>query len=678
MTGAADAHATDDPLLASIRHASELLVEGQVESASTIFRRVLAFEPRQHDAFHLLGVARHRAGDLAGSVRLIGRAITLAGATRGFLDNLRVILRSQTPEPIDTRLTAGASGTVAGLVWAAVGDAALRRRKSTASITAFRRSIALSPSDEVTLNGLGCALEAGADHRASSVVLQRGLTVDPLSVDLRFNLASVRIAADRHRDAAIEARIAAALSPGLVEAYLALGTACRKLGRLKEAIAAFDRGAGLSPASPAVLIGRAAVLAELRSYDRAARDLRRSIAVEPSQSEASYNLARVHVDRHRYDLAAGFFRRTLAIDPMHRDSRVTLGVCLHALGRPLEALACYRRVQALYPDKVGARWNEAQVMFDLGDLASAWKKHELRFSALGGERRLSLRQWRGESLPAGRLLVWAEQGIGDELIFASVFRDVLAWTSRPVFECDGRLLTLFRRSFPEADFCVRNDAAALQAASAAATHHIPAGSLPLLFRSQLEAFPDHAGFLRADAEMIADWRRRLDAFGPGRKIGISWRSQSILPHREPFMMTIDEIVRAASVEGATLVNLQYDDCRDELAQLESGTGIRVMNFPGLDQKNEIDRVAALICGLDAVVSAGTSVAALTGALGVPLWQFSTYPSPFDALGTGHTPWFPRVRFIERRWPSDWTETIERIRRELGESIGPRVSREARP
>lgn len=200
----------------------------------------------------------------------------------------------------------------------------------------------------------------------------------------------------------------------------------------------------------------------------------------------------------------------------------------------------------------------------------------------------------------------------------------------------------------------------------------------MLFRSELAAFPDHAGFLQADTKAIEEWRRRLHTYGPGSKIGVSWRSQSILPHKEPFMMTVDEVIRAASIPGAILINLQYDDCREELDLLERRTGVRVQNFTDLNQKNEIDRVAALIRALDAVVSAGTSVAALAGALGVPLWQFSTYPDPRATFGTSYTPWFPRVHFIERRWPSDWTATIGRIRHELLDYLGTDFNLKGRP
>ncbi|WP_255542550.1 hypothetical protein [Azospirillum sp. INR13] len=277
------------------------------------------------------------------------------------------------------------------------------------------------------------------------------------------------------------------------------------------------------------------------------------------------------------------------------------------------------------------------------------------------------------------MLVWREQGVGDELMYSACYADLIARAGRVVVECEARLVDLFARSFPQA--VVR----AATADPMDADCHVPAGSLPLRLGWGLGGFPPREGWLRADAAAVRRWRgwlggldefgsdcptptlprwagegiKRLfgravavpprpageDRWGPNSalNIGLCWRSGLRNALRDTNYAPLTDWAPILTLPGLRLVTLQYDDCEAELIEAEETFGIAI-HRPPLDLRNDLDAAAALTAALDLVISAGTSVAEMAGALGVPVWRIGP-AGDWTALGTGCRPWYPSMRLV---------------------------------
>ncbi|MCX7180837.1 MAG: tetratricopeptide repeat protein, partial [Proteobacteria bacterium] len=321
-----------------------------------------------------------------------------------------------------------------------------------------------------------------------------------------------------------------------------------------------------------------------------------------------------------------------------------------------EAKGYFLRALDLDPNYPLTHWNLALIDLACGDLARGWAGYARRFGSrqLQRGRRLTMPEWRGESLAGRRLLVWSEQGLGDEILFASCFPDLIRLGGHYVVECDHRLVTLFQRSFPQVEVRPESvDSRGRETLSdPGADLHIAAGGLPALLRTGFDRFPTQpgflagflAGFLIPDPVLVARWRERLAALGPEPKIGICWRSQLMTANRIGSYTRLDQWQPVLTIPGVHFVNLQYDECSAELDAAERCFGVTIARWPDLDLTNNLEEAAALTVGLDLVITVATSVGEMAGALGVPVWRLNS-ERDWTTLGTTLRPWFPSMRTI---------------------------------
>lgn len=194
------------------------------------------------------------------------------------------------------------------------------------------------------------------------------------------------------------------------------------------------------------------------------------------------------------------------------------------------------------------------------------------------------------------------------------------------------------------------------------------GSLPVLLRRKLSDFVPQAHYLVADPVAVQRWRQTLLGLGPRPKVGLSWRSGLLNARRARYMATLQDLAPILDTPDVTWINLQYDECEAELVAAERRQGI-VIHRPTLDQKNDLDGVAALMSALDLVISVPTTVAVLAGALGTPTWAFHGPPTHHCYFGTERWPYVPAVRpYCRTRWTEPWDDLMERIAADLAELV----------
>jgi hypothetical protein len=209
-------------------------------------------------------------------------------------------------------------------------------------------------------------------------------------------------------------------------------------------------------------------------------------------------------------------------------AQANLGL-IAGLGRFETALGHYNRLIG-YPDVVEYRWNRGIALLSHGDFANGWNDYEHRHARAGKwfARRFPLAEWDGTALSGRHILIYGEQGVGDEIMFASCVSDVLRRAEGVVIECDRRLAPLFRRSFPAARVhgaarVSQRDWLNISRAQLADRRR----KFAAVFRRNQSDFPQHDGYLVADAARRAHWQTRLAALGGGLKIGIGTAARSI-------------------------------------------------------------------------------------------------------------------------------------------------------
>ncbi len=258
-----------------------------------------------------------------------------------------------------------------------------------------------------------------------------------------------------------------------------------------------------------------------------------------------------------------------------------------------------------------------------------------------------------------RVLLWAEQGIGDEIMFASVIPDLYSSCSKLIVKIDKRLIALFRRSFPEdIDFRVHDEAVSETEYDA----HIPMGSLPLHFRQTIDSFkPTARGWLTACDVKASRLRRTLLSDGSETLIGISWYSTKPRKGAEKKVMKLAQLARKLDAPKVKLINLQYGDVNDELDSLQKETGIEVIQVPEINNKTDIDDLAALIMACDKVVSISNVTIHLAGALGKEAQLLLASLCDWRwGQSSKSSYWYNSVRLYRQTKIDDWDNVLKQL------------------
>lgn len=461
-----------------------------------------------------------------------------------------------------------------------------------------------------------------------------------------------------------------------------------------QAAEAFSKANALLPDHPGILVAYGQLAEEVEDWNATEKIYRRIGALRPNSNfEGKLALSLFKLDR--YAEAIPLMRTHLARHPNDPDMLLPLGLALCKEKNWDAALACGKQLEAVRPDdkSMDIILNS---LFNLGRrdeldalIESALARHPespwvqslygVHFMKCGDLRRgfsfpLAVR-WRYERknpdyamAPAdwwdgqpfdGTLLVRGEQGLGEEILAASMFNDLVRMGQRCVIDCEPRLLPLFRRSFPTLEFVARFEGNLDRiAASGVRYRRIQSLDLAHFFRRN-EVLEPQSPWLHADTAMMDALRARYRREYPGKKIaGISWKSSREFVGGPGKSIALTDLAALLRLPDYTWFNVQYGDIAadlDAVAALDI-TPPRVDS--AIDATNDIDLLAAQLLAFDTVVSTSNTTAHLAGALGVKCHLLLPKTRPvlwywgYDGAGT---PWYPSITIHRNAREDDWQD-----------------------
>jgi tetratricopeptide (TPR) repeat protein len=552
-----------------------------------------------------------------------------------------------------------------------LGVIAYQEKRHALAVELLRRAIGLDSGQSRYHNALGAAL-MGLGRRAEAIASYRqALALQPDLGEAHNNLGNALREEGRLSEAMECYRRALALNPSIVEAHNNLGNLLKLKGELQAAVTCFQRALALKPSYAGTYSNLGDALEAMGRLEEAVESCRRALSLDPDFAEAYSNLGNALNKLGRVDEAIAAHDRAIVLQPGNAQARCNKGVVLYGSGRADDAIAAYGRALELNPDLAAAHWGRSIARLMKGEYPQGWKEYEYRWDGCpwlkGGRPVLALPQWRGEGLVGRRILIHAEQGLGDEIMFSSIIPEIAREASGCLIECSPKLEQLFRRSFPNAEVLANDRSVAgwqsrigkwLEGLPPVQVQS-PIGSLPLYRRKSLAEFPKHRGYLKANARRVRYWKDCLAKLGGRMKIGISWRGGRPETGMARRSMDLEQLLPVLRLPGAQFVNLQYTDCSDEIERLASENGIEIANW--LDALDEFDETAALVKALDLVLSVCTSVIHLGGALGQKTWVMAPHAPEWRYGLSGETmPWYPSVRIFRQSSPGNWDAVVAAV------------------
>jgi hypothetical protein len=429
------------------------------------------------------------------------------------------------------------------------------------------------------------------------------------------------------KDAQSALEMTAKLLPGDAEAHDNLGTALRAKQRPNEALHCF----------------------------------RRALEIRPDYTEAHSNLGSALRDLGRLDEAAASYRRALDFDPSLAVAHSNLGDAQLALGQIDEAIASCRRALAHDPRLVEAHNNLALALLLTGDFDNGWIEYEWRLCIQNGSgirERRQFRQprWQGpETLVGKTILIYGEQGLGDTLQFCRYLPHLVALGARVVFEVQPPLGDLLARVEGISQLITRGETLP------ELDYRCPLLSLPMAFKTTLTSIPCAARYLTTSPAKVAQWRARL---GERRRprVGLAWSGNP--DHRN------DQFKRIALAQMSQYLPDGFDYyCLQKDLRAEDAPFLRsVRRIEHFSEDLDFESTAALCECLDVVISVDTSVAHLSGALGLKTWVLLPFvPDWRWLLHRDDTPWYPTVKLYRQDRLGDWRHVLDRVAADLSSS-----------
>ena len=531
---------------------------------------------------------------------------------------------------------------------------------------AYRRALAIDSAPGPALWGLAALLgRSGRSSEACTLMqqLQQTDAANPASIVLSGNLLWQRghpaAAEQMYREAADRAG-----GNVCADAHMKLGMLLRQRGADAEALTAFQSAYRADTSYPGLVKNIVEVLLNQQRPEDAQRWCRQALAEGGESLELAVAEAHVLHALGETESALQIYARFAATDLNRIEIAVQRGVALQDAGQVAAAAECFDHALTQKPGDTLARWHRGLLRLLRYDFDRGWDDYDYRLRSEAAPRRATgISRWRGERFNGRKLLVYGEQGLGDQIMFASCLPDALDRAAHVTLEIEPRLHALMRRSFPALDVIAPERMSESADIGPVADCEIPLGSLPAIFRRARAAFPQREAYLQPAHAAVAAWRETLTALGPGLKIGVSWQGGTWQTRRRIRSLALDAFLPALHNGHTHCVSLQHGDVADEIRAFETSHGIALPHWPAALQ--DIDQLAALMCAVDVVVTVCNTTVHLGGALGckvltlvpkTPEWRYG--------LSGTEMPWYPNVRLYRQTHAGQWSDVFDRITADL--------------
>lgn len=471
-----------------------------------------------------------------------------------------------------------------------------------------------------------------------------------------------------------------------VDVFMTLGKLAQDMELYEIAIKLYRGGIDCDPQHLFFYNNIASVLGAMEKFDEAIEFLQNVLPAFPESAPLWNTLASQVQYRDGYQAAVVFFKEALRLDPNFDTAWSNLGI---AVDDVQEAIECDRKALKINPDNIEPYLGLAHLLLDQGELKEGWacyeKRRDKRRMAGGGQGMIfthNLPEWKGQDLKGKSILVCAEQGLGDEIMFGSLVQEIIKDGAKVYIGVNNRLVGLFSRAFPEATivgyatkqeygFLYRsfpNVELAIRRGELSIDYFTAIASPAQYYWSDPKRLPVYrAGYLKAKEENIEKWRQRISALPNGLNVGIAWRSGNMAASRVSQYASSGEFAPILTVEGVNFINMQYGNVAEEIKAFEDDLDVKIHTWDDFDVKMDLETNYAVAANLDLVIAPGTTPGVISMTAGTPTRMFGKRIF-YWRLGQDHVPMFPNCKIDVVSLYDDYSALFQSYRQLLQDMV----------
>ncbi|MGA9670832.1 MAG: tetratricopeptide repeat protein [Terracidiphilus sp.] len=586
-----------------------------------------------------------------------------------------------------------------------LGELKIVAGRAEQAVHEFELALTYQPALVPAHLGLGNSLAAMGRNEDALERYQQAIALRPRLPEAEFAAGFVLARLGRFKEAETRYRRALVERPDFAAAWMNLGGLLREQGREAFADAALRRAVELRPDLVAGWINLAILERERRRPEQAEAHLRKAFELNPAQVETHVAWCQFRAAEKDLAGAWSWLRWALARDPDNPEAVNMQGILLHSEDRFSEAIEAFERAEALGnhpavsnrgnslldmgrmnealqaheaaverdPTHAGAQYNLALTQLRLGQWDRGWPGYEARwrFREVHRSPRIFRQpRWRGEPLEGRRILLHAEQGLGDTIQFCRYATLVVARGGFPVLQVQKPVERLLR-SLP----AVRAGLAEIVLLGTDHDHappefdlECPLMSLPAVFETSVETVPWPGAYLGAESELVRSKRMQFPDLQldkqprrPPMRVGFAWAGNPRYRADNKRSVNLQTLLPLLRVPGITWISLQKGPAAKQLAGLPDDIFVP----DGSSGDRDLGEAAALVATLDLVITTDTCIAHLAGAMGKPVWILLPHLSDWRWMQlTETTPWYPTARLFRQSAPDDWPEVLDRVIQQL--------------
>jgi len=642
-----------------------------IDEARAIYMKILAKDPKHFDALQLMGAINLQCKKFTEALSFFNKALVINPLNAGTFNNKGIALKN-----LNLPNEALESYTKAIQIEPQFADAIYNRGCVFLELNILDQA----------LQDFNTVIKLDKNHTAA--LCNKGLTLLKLK---------------KHDEALLSCSMAISSDPQFAEAWNNRGMIEHELHLYQEAIESFNHAIKLRPTIPEVWSNLGLTLAELKMYDSAIASYNQAIKIKGNFYEAITNRSLAENASHLFEASLGSSNQAIQIEPKYAQAWFAKAGALRNLGQLQDSLAAYSKVITLNSSYIEAWTNKGLLLNDLKQyeealaayrqaltinpnyaeallnfgvmqlhnlsFADGWQSFEARWKTKDFNSKpliTSKPTWRGDHKP-GRLLIWAEQGIGDQILYGSMFNELKSLPQEKLIFLNSKLVPIFRRSFPafkflEDDEVYREDLYDEQ---------IPIGSLGQFFRKDVVDFKNTAYPYLIDDPIKTQRIKSSPPFANQKTCGVSWRSANQKLGKDK-SVSLEDLLPILSTDDIQFINLQYGDTAEEVANLQEKYQQSIYSVPEIDIFNDIDGVLSIISACDLIITTSNSTAHLAGSLGKETLLLTPY-----SVGKfwywhdidGVSLWYPSVRVFPQTTQGDWTGPINAMKAYLEKRDG---------
>ena len=363
-----------------------------------------------------------------------------------------------------------------------------------AAIKSYERALKIKPNYPEVSNNLGFIFDKTGEYETAITHYKQAISDRPDFVEAYNNLGLSYRNIGQLDLSVLTFEHALEIAPNYPESHSNLGLSLNDLGQLDDAITHYHQALKLKPDFAEVYNRLGTSYNYLNEFNKAITSYEEAIKLDPNHFDAYSNLANVLSEQGKFDLAISYYKKALLVKPDFAEAHYNLGVVLKDLGEQDKAISSYEQALFIDPEYVEARWNLSLVELLTANFKSGWENYESRWLSKDHdpERHYPHSKWEGQPLKGKTLLIYTEQGVGDEVMFCSCLPDLISQAPELiVLECDHRLNPLLERSFPKVEVVIKQ---ALDTPNDFKEFHpidfqVALGTLPRFLRSDFNFFP---------------------------------------------------------------------------------------------------------------------------------------------------------------------------------------------